>query len=85
MSDLDLDVVSRVARLEAIEEIKQLQVAPPDARDHRADGRNEARWLLGAYDDRYVRDDGVWLFEVMNLHVNLFAPHQGSWADTAVQ
>ena len=26
VSDLDLDVVSRVARLEAIEEIKQLQV-----------------------------------------------------------
>ena len=36
-------------------------------------------------DDRYVCDNGVWLCEVMNLHVNLFAPHQGSWADTAVQ
>ena len=51
----------------------------------RVDGRNEALWLLGAYDDRYVCDYGDWLFEVMNLHVNLFAPHQGSWADTAVQ
>jgi hypothetical protein len=51
----------------------------------RVDGRNEARWLLGAYDNRYVCDNGVWLFEVMNLHVNLFAPHRGSWADAAVQ
>jgi hypothetical protein len=50
----------------------------------RANGRNEARWLVGAYDDRYVRVGGVWLFEAMNLHVNLFEPHQGSWADTAV-
>ena len=50
----------------------------------RPEGRNEARWLVGAYEDRYVREHGVWLFEAMNLHVNLFAPHQGSWADTAV-
>jgi hypothetical protein len=84
VSDLDLDWVSRVARLETIEEIKQLQVAPPDARD--------PGWIAGMKrDGSWARmttakcDNGVWLFEVMNLHVNLFAPHQGSWADTAVQ
>ena len=158
MSDLDVDLVKRVARLAAIEEIKQLKARyfeycdrnyDPDGltglfarngsfdgeqfgrhvgheqihayfsrisgqivfaahlglnpiievidEDHatgkwrllmpattRADGRAEARWLVGAYDDRYVRVGGVWLFEAMNLHVNLFTPHQGSWADTAV-
>jgi hypothetical protein len=92
VSDLDLDLVSRVARLKAIEEIKQLKARHATGKwrllmpaTTRVDGRNEARWLLGAYDDRYFCDNGVWLFEVMNLHVNLFAPHQGSWADTAVQ
>lgn len=50
----------------------------------RTDGRNEARWLVGAYDDRYIRVDGTWLFESMSLHVNLFEPHLASWADTAV-
>ena len=33
----------------------------------------------------YNAPAGVWLFEAMNLHVNLFVPHQGSWADLAVQ
>ena len=46
MSDLDLDWVSRVARLEAIEEMKQLQVAPPDARD--------PGWMAG------TKRDGSW-------------------------
>jgi hypothetical protein len=50
----------------------------------RANGKNEARWLVGAYDDRYVRVDGVWLFKIMKLHVNLFEPHHASWAETAV-
>jgi hypothetical protein len=50
----------------------------------RADGKNEARWLVGAYEDRYVRVNGAWLFESMFLHVNLFEPHLGSWADKAV-
>jgi len=36
-------------------------------------------------DDRTFATTSIWLFEVMNLHVNLFAPHRGSWADTAVQ
>jgi len=50
----------------------------------RVDGRNEARWLVGAYDDRYIRVSGVWLFEVVKLHVNLYEAHQGSWAESAV-
>lgn len=50
----------------------------------RANGRKEARWLVGAYADRYVRVDGTWLFESLKFHVNFYAPHLGSWADTAV-
>jgi hypothetical protein len=50
----------------------------------RAEGKNEARWLLGAYDDRYVRVDGRWLFQSLKTHVNFFTAHLGSWAETAV-
>jgi uncharacterized protein (TIGR02246 family) len=50
----------------------------------RTDGRNEARWLVAAYTDAYVKLDGVWLFESMHTHVNFFEPHDGSWASSAV-
>lgn len=50
----------------------------------RSDGRKEARWLVAAYTESYVRVDGVWLFRTMQVHVNFFEPHQGSWAESAV-
>ncbi len=51
----------------------------------RTDGKNEARWLVVAYTETYVKVDGVWLFQTMEVHVNFFEPHSGSWAQTAVQ
>jgi hypothetical protein len=50
----------------------------------RADGRNEARWLVAAYTESYVRVNGVWFFQTMHTHVNFFEPHDGSWVASAV-
>ncbi len=50
----------------------------------RVDGKNEARWLVAGYTDRYLRVDGVWLFQRMATHVNFYEPHTGSWANSAV-
>jgi hypothetical protein len=48
------------------------------------DGVKEARWLLVAYEDSYVKTHGRWMFKTMNIHVNFYSPHLGHWADTAV-
>ena len=40
----------------------------------RANGANEAHWLVGAYDDRYVRVDGIWLFQSLKTPRELFHP-----------
>lgn len=50
----------------------------------RSCGRNEARWLVAAYSETYVRVNAVWLFETMYTHVNFFESHDGGWAATAV-
>ena len=47
-------------------------------------GKPTAKWLVGAYDDRYVRVDGVWLFESLNFRINFYTPHLESWASVAV-
>jgi hypothetical protein len=47
-------------------------------------GVKEARWLLGAYDDRYVSVDGVWMFKRLSFHINFYSPHAGNWAESAV-
>jgi hypothetical protein len=47
-------------------------------------GKKEARWLLGAYDERYVRIDGVWHFQLLKVHFNFYVPHLTGWADVAV-
>ena len=44
------------------------------------DGAPEARWMVGEYDDRFVRQDGVWLFQSLNVTINIFAPHRTGWA-----
>lgn len=49
-----------------------------------AEGRKEAKWLIAAYSESYVRVDKRWLFREMHTHVNFLEPHQGSWAETAV-
>ena len=48
-------------------------------------GIKEARWLLGAYDDHYVRVDGVWMFKRLSLHIDFYSPHAGNWAESAVE
>jgi hypothetical protein len=48
-------------------------------------GIKEARWLLGAYDDHYVRVDGVWMFKRLSFHIDFYSPHAGNWAESAVE
>ena len=43
-------------------------------------GMAEARWLLSAYDETYVLQDGEWLFRTLDLTVNFYAPHLKGWA-----
>jgi len=50
----------------------------------RTEGGTEARWLVAAYAETYVRMDGRWLFQTMNVHINFFEPHEGGWASSAV-
>lgn len=42
-------------------------------------GAPEARWMVSSYDDRFVRRDGVWLFQSLEVRVNLVAPHLKGW------
>jgi hypothetical protein len=48
------------------------------------EGGKEAKWLIAAYSESYVRVAGTWMFEEMRTHVNFFEPHQGSWAESAI-
>ena len=50
----------------------------------RSDGKNEARWLVAAYEDSFVRVGGTWMFKTLRVHVNFLEPHQGTWASSAV-
>ena len=43
-----------------------------------------AKWLVGAYDDHYVRKSGVWMFQSLKFRINFYTPHLESWAATAV-
>ncbi|MSP81816.1 MAG: nuclear transport factor 2 family protein [Alphaproteobacteria bacterium] len=45
-----------------------------------ADGKPEARWMVSSYDNRFVRRDGVWLFQHLRVTVNINAPHLKGWA-----
>jgi hypothetical protein len=46
-------------------------------------GRKVSRWILGDYDERYVRQNGVWLFQKIDFHVNFNVPFDQAWAETA--
>lgn len=41
----------------------------------------EARWLLSAYDESYVRQDGQWKFASLTVDSQFYATHVGGWAD----
>lgn len=48
------------------------------------DGKKVSRWILGDYDEQYVRSGGVWLFQRIDFVVNYNVPSDRSWADVAV-
>jgi hypothetical protein len=37
-------------------------------------------WMTGVEDDRYVRENGVWLHESMKLRLIFMAPHAKGWS-----
>jgi SnoaL-like protein len=47
-------------------------------------GKKVSRWLLGDYNEEYVRLDGVWLFKKIDFLLNYSVAFDQSWADCAV-
>jgi len=47
-------------------------------------GVKDSRLILAGYVDHYVRENGVWKFAVVNLHVNFFSKLEDGWAETAI-
>ncbi len=45
------------------------------------DGVPTAIWLLGQYDDRYVRRDGAWLFQSLKATIHFVKPHKDGWVE----
>jgi SnoaL-like protein len=46
-------------------------------------GKKVSRWLLGDYDEVYVRRNGVWLFKSIDFVVNFNVPFDQDWATVA--
>ncbi|GAB5469491.1 MAG: hypothetical protein Kilf2KO_25210 [Rhodospirillales bacterium] len=44
------------------------------------EGQKVSRWILGDYDERYERHDGVWRFSRIDFLVNFNVPSLESWA-----
>ena len=44
------------------------------------DGQKVSRWILGDYEEEYVRADGTWLFRKIDFLVNFNVPSLESWA-----
>ena len=40
-----------------------------------------AVWLLGEYDDRYVRRDGTWMFQTLTVNIHFVKPHKDGWVE----
>ena len=45
------------------------------------EGKKVSRWLLGDYEEDYVRINGTWLFKKMDYLMNYSVPFDQSWAD----
>ncbi len=43
-----------------------------------------SRWLLGDYEEEYVRRNGAWLFKKIDYLMNYNVAFDQSWADSAV-
>ncbi|QOF75491.1 nuclear transport factor 2 family protein (plasmid) [Aminobacter sp. SR38] len=46
------------------------------------DGKSVSRWILGDYEEVYVRQNGVWLFQNVNFFMNFNTPVDESWVGT---
>ncbi|WP_417516573.1 nuclear transport factor 2 family protein [Minwuia sp.] len=46
------------------------------------DGKKVSRWILGDYEEEYVRVDGQWMFRKIDFLVNFNTPSLESWAGT---
>lgn len=44
------------------------------------DGKKVSRWMLGDYEEEYVRRNGAWLFKTIDFLVNFNVPSLESWA-----
>ena len=44
------------------------------------DGRKVSRWILGDYDDDFVRRDGRWMFSRLDVIFNFNVAQGDSWA-----
>lgn len=42
--------------------------------------KQHAEWRDGIYENRYVKQDGVWKIRSLHLFVNFLAPYQAGWA-----
>ena len=45
------------------------------------EGKKVSRWLLGDYEEEYVRIDGTWLFKKIDYLMNYSVPFDQSWAE----
>lgn len=52
----------------------------PDAK-----GVEEPVWVAGEYFDDYVKEEGVWKFSRIDVHVRLLSPYQDGWVKTMVR
>lgn len=43
-----------------------------------------ALWLAGRYDDRYVREEGLWRFERVTIDVRMLAPYEEGFAKVRI-
>lgn len=51
-------------------------------RDHGMLGqyKKHAEWRDGIYENRYVKENGVWKIQALHLYVNFVAPYEKGWA-----
>ena len=45
------------------------------------EGVKTAVWLLGEYEDHYVRRDGTWLYQTLTVDIHFVKPHKDGWVD----
>ncbi|MEQ8347903.1 MAG: nuclear transport factor 2 family protein [Sneathiellaceae bacterium] len=46
------------------------------------DGKQVSRWILGDYDEAYIRRNGTWMFKKIDFVINFNVPQGESWAGT---